>query len=78
MRKVFFEEDEMRVISMFDTTSREKALAALENVLSFTREDADLSAVVISAVEKLKRISDLEFDQLDFEIYRLETEEEDE
>ena len=37
MRKVFFEEDEMRVISMFDTTSREKALAALENVLSFTR-----------------------------------------
>ena len=72
MKKIMFMDDEMRVISMFDTSSRETALKAVEAVVPFTREDAELSAIVVSTVEKLKRISDEEFAKLDFEIYRLE------
>lgn len=78
MRKVIFEDDEMRVISMFDTSKRETALAAVEAVIPLTREDAELSAVVVSAAEKLKQIPDAEFMELDFETYRLENDEEDE
>lgn len=74
MRKIRFEDDEMRVISMFDTSSRETALQAVEAVLPYTREDAELSAVVVSTVEKLKQIPDAEFAQLDFEVYRAENE----
>ena len=76
MRKVIFEEDEMRVISMFHTESREAALHAGEEVIPMTREDEELSAVVINAAEKLKQISDEEFAEMDFEVYRLEEEEE--
>lgn len=58
MRKVIFEVDEMRVISVFDTESWEAAIRAVEEVIPMTREDEELSAVVISAAEKLKQISD--------------------
>lgn len=74
MRKIIFEDDEMRVISMFDTENRKTALHAVEAVIPYTREDAELSAVVISAAEKLKQISDPEFARLDFEVYRAENE----
>ena len=76
MRKIIFEDDEMRVVSMFDTSSRETALAAVQAVIPLTREDAELSAIVVSASEKLKQIPDEEFLTLDFETYRLEDEEE--
>ena len=78
MKKIMFMDDEMRVISMFDTSSRETALKAVEAVVPFTRDDAELSAIVVSTVEKLKRISDEEFAKLDFEVYQLEDEEGDE
>lgn len=72
MRKIIFMDDEMRVVSMFDTSSRETALHAVEEVVPYVREDADLSAVVVSTVEKLKQISDEDFMRLDFEFYRYE------
>ncbi|MCI6767116.1 MAG: transposon-transfer assisting family protein [Lachnospiraceae bacterium] len=75
MRKIIFEDDEMRVISMFDTSNREAALTAVGAVIPLTREDTELSAVVVSTVEKLKQISDADFMKLDFEGYRLEGEE---
>ena len=72
MKKIMFMDDEMRVISMFDTSSRVTALNAVEAVVPYTREDAELSAIVVSTVEKLKQISDEDFSKLDFEVYRLE------
>lgn len=72
MRKIIFMDDEMRVVSMFDTSSRETALHAVEAIVPYVREDTDLSAVVVSTVEKLKQISDEEFMRLDFEFYRYE------
>ena len=77
MRKIQFEEDEMRVISMFDISSREAALKEVEAVVPYTREDEELSAIVVSTVEKLKQISNADFALLDFEVYQAENEGED-
>ena len=72
MKQIRFEEEEMCVISCFDTSSRETALQAVQFVIPFTKDDEELSALVVSSVEKLKMIPDEEFDQLDFESYRVD------
>ena len=74
MKRIRFEEEEMCVISCFDTSSRESVLQAVQFVVPFTKDDDELSALVISTVEKLKMIPDEEFNQLDFEIYRADDE----
>ena len=76
MKQIRFEEEEMCVISCFDTSNRESALQAVQFVVPFTKDDDELSALVISTAEKLKMIPDEEFDQLDFEIYRADDEDE--
>jgi hypothetical protein len=76
MKRIRFEEEEMCVISCFDTSSRESALQAVQFVVPYTRDDDELSALVVSTVEKLKMIPDEEFNQLDFEIYRADDEDE--
>ncbi len=76
MKRIRFEEEEMCVISCFDTSSRESVLQAVQFVVPFTKDDHELSALVISTVEKLKMIPDEEFNQLDFEIYRADDEDE--
>ena len=76
MRRIRFEEEEMYVISCFDTSSRESALQAVQFVVPFTKDDDELSALVISTVEKLKMIPDEEYNQLDFESYRADDEDE--
>ena len=78
MKRIRLEEDEMCVVSCFDTSNREAALQAIEIVVPFTRDDDELSALVVSTVEKLKMIPDEEFNQLDFEIYRADGEFEEE
>ena len=72
MKRIRFEEEEMCVISCFDTSSRETALQAVQFVIPFTKDDEELSALVVSSVEKLKMIPDDEFNQLDFESYRVD------
>ena len=47
-------------------------------ILPEVKEDPDMKAIVISAAEKLKRISDEEFSSLDLEAYREELKDEDE
>lgn len=76
MKQIRFEEEEMCVISCFDTSSREVAIQAVEFVIPFTRDDDELSALVLSSVEKLKMIPDGEFTQLDFESYRVDDDDE--
>ena len=76
MKQIRFEEEEMCVISCFDTSSREVAIRAVEFVIPFTRDDDELSALVLSSVEKLKMIPDEEFNQLDFESYRVDDDDE--
>ena len=70
-----FEEDEMCVISCVDISSRISAMNTLEFIRPFTSGDEELSAIVVSAIEKLKIITDAEFNGLDFEVYRMDDEE---
>ena len=76
MKRIRFEEEEMCVISCLDTSSREAALQAVQFVVPFTKDDDELSALVVSSVEKLKMIPDEEFNQLDFESYRVDDDDE--
>lgn len=75
VRVIRFEEDEMCVISCVDISSRTIALNTLEFIRPFTSEDEELSAIVVSAIEKLKIITDAEFNGLDFSVYRMDDEE---
>ena len=72
MRQIVFDAEEMYVISCFESGNRETALKAIEQIIPFTVEDEELSALVISTVEKLKKIPDEEYMKLDFESYREE------
>ena len=74
MRKIMFEDDEMRVIAMFDTSNRQAAQKEIEAVIPFTQDDPELSAVVINTAEKLKQVTDKDFSELDFDRYLAEVE----
>ena len=78
MKQVIFDDDEMRVISCFDTGSRKTALIAVEDVVSFIEDDEELRMIVLSTIKKLNEIHDEDFTKLDFELYRAENEEENE
>ena len=70
MRKIIFDEEELFVIAIFDEKSRHKAVEKMGLVLTELAEDPEMHALLISTMEKLKRISDEEFAKLDLESYR--------
>ena len=70
MRKIIFDEEELFVIAVFDEKSRHKAVEKMGLVLTELAEDPEMRALLISTMEKLKRISDEEFAKLDLEAYR--------
>ena len=72
MRKIYFDEEELLVLSMFETDTREVTIRKLEDILPELGEDPDMEAIVVSAAEKLKLITDEAFSALDLEEYRLE------
>lgn len=72
MRKIYFDEEELLVLSMFETDNREGTIRKLEDILPELGEDPDMEAIVVSAAEKLKLITDEAFSALDLEEYRLE------
>ena len=70
MKKITFDEEELFVIAIFDEKSRHKAVEKMGLVLTELAEDPEMHALLISTMEKLKRISDEEFAKLDLEAYR--------
>lgn len=70
MRKITFDEEELFVIAIFDEKSRHKAVEEMGLVLTELAEDPEMHALLVSTMEKLKRISDEEFAKLDLESYR--------
>ena len=78
MRKIVFDEDEMRMIAMFKTNDQEKIIGDLQGAIAFIEEDEELLEAVNRTVEKLKKIPKEEFAKLDLESYREELDEEDE
>jgi glutamyl/glutaminyl-tRNA synthetase len=78
MKKITFDEEELYAIAVFHIESREKAIASMEKVLGLMDDDPEMKALIVSVKEKLKRISDKDFKELDVERYIEELEEEDE
>lgn len=78
MKKITFDEEELYAIAVFHIETREKAIAGMEKVLGLMDDDPEMKALIVSVKEKLKRISDKDFKELDVERYIEELEEEDE
>ena len=78
MRKIVFDEEELLVLAVLEPDTRKNTIARLEEILPEGRDDPDMEAIVISAAEKLKRITDEAFDLLGLEEYREELQAEDE
>lgn len=76
MRKITFDEEELLAIAVLDPGTRQNTIRQLEDILSELRDDPDMEAIVISAAEKLKLISEEAFTRLDLESYRDELREE--
>lgn len=72
MRKITFDEEELFAIAVFEPGSREETAAKMAGVLKELTEDPDMHALIVSASEKLKRISDREFEELSIDGYREE------
>ena len=80
MRKITFDEEELFAIAVFEPGNRKETAERMSGVLEELTEDPDMRALIVSASEKLKRISDSEFEELAIDGYREELawEEEDE
>ena len=77
MKKITFDEEELYAIAVFNMESREKAITGMEKVLDLMDDDPEMKALLVSVKEKLKRITDKDYKELDVERYIEELEEED-
>ena len=78
MRKITFDEEELLVLAVLEPDTRKNTITRLEEILPEVKDDPDMEAIVISAAEKLKRITDEAFELLGLEEYREELQAEDE
>lgn len=72
MRKITFDEEELLVLAVMEPDNRKNTIAMLTKILPEVKDDPDMEAIVVSATEKLKLISDEIFDQLGLEEYQEE------
>ena len=77
MKKIPFDEEELYAIAVFNMETREKAITGMEKVLDLMDDDPEMKALLVSVKEKLKRITDKDYKELDVERYIEELEEED-
>ena len=77
MKKIPFDEEELFAIAVFNVETREKAITGMEKVLDLMDDDPEMKALLVSVKEKLKRITDKDYKELDVERYIEELEEED-
>ena len=76
MMKVTFEENEYLVLAMFDSGNRQTTLERITEILPHVEDDEEVYALSIGTIEKLKRISDMEYHKLDLEPYKQDVEDE--
>ena len=77
MKKITFDEEELYAIAVFNMETREKAITGMEKVLDLMDDDPEMKALLVSVKEKLKRITDKDYKELDVERYIEELEEDD-
>lgn len=67
-----FQQDEYYIIAMFQKGSRQQTIKAIQNVLPYLTEDAEMLSLVESTLKRVEQISDQEFQQLDLASYKAE------
>ena len=70
MRIIAFKKDEYIVMAMFEAENRQATIGKIEEILPFIQKDAELVKIVTGTIEKMKRMPDEQFAQLDLEPYR--------
>ena len=69
-----FEENEMLVMAMFDAGNRRETMERLEEIIPHVEEDQEIYSLVLQTIEKLKRITDMDYHRIDLEGYKQELE----
>ena len=69
MKVIPFEQAEYIVMAMFESESRQTTIRQIEEILPFIQDDTELVRVVTGTIEKMKRMPDAQFAQLDLEPY---------
>lgn len=69
---VRFEENEYLIMAMFEKKNRQQTMREIRGVIPFLKEDAEMLALVNSTLDKMGRISDHDFSEMDLEPYRQE------
>lgn len=69
---VRFEENEYLIMAMFQKENRVQTMGEIRSAMPFIKEDAEMLSLVNSTLEKMERISDQEFSELDLEAYQQE------
>ena len=74
MKKITFDEEELFAIAVFEPDTRINTIKRLDRVLPELQDDPEMSDLIRSAREKLKKISDREYSLLDLDSFREELE----
>lgn len=74
--RIRFEEDEYYLMAMFKKENRLETMQEIRAVIPFIKEDAQMLALINSALEKMEHISNDDFSRIDLEIYKQEPVEE--
>lgn len=69
---VRFDENEYLIMAMFEKGNRQQTMREIRGVLPFLKEEAEMLALVNSTLDKLGRISDRDFSEMDLEPYKQE------
>ena len=69
---VRFDENEYLIMAMFEKKNRQQIMREIRGVIPFLKEDAEMLAIVNSTLDKMGRISDRDFSEMDLEPYRQE------
>lgn len=67
-----FDENEYLIMAMFEKENRQQTMRKIRGVIPFLKEDAEMLALVNSTMDKMERISDRDFSEIDLEPYRQE------
>ena len=74
---VHFEENEYMLMAMFQKGSRQETMEGIRDIIPFTAEDEEISALIRDTLEKMGNISDDTFLGMDLEIYKEDAMEDD-
>jgi len=72
MRKITFDEEELFALAILEPADRKSMVAKMADILPELKEDPEMYSLLLSAMEKLKRISDRDYEKLGLDAYREE------